>query len=1167
MAQTLPGGTVTIMFTDLVGSAALGDRVGDIEAQALRRAHDRILRQQFQRSCGNVIKSTGDGFLVAFESARQAVECGVEVQRAIQTQQAEGRYRELQIRVGLHTGEPVVEGGDLRGTDVDLAARICDQAAGGQVLISDVSRVLASRSPELEFKPLGERTLKGFSQAVSLFEVRRPEERTVRPSLTRFTGREEETALLRSHLEEAVRGRGRLVLVAGEPGVGKTRLVSELAVYAADRGLEVLSGRAYETEGMPPYLPFTEPLARYAQSRSPDELRSALDGNGPYLARLLPDLHRLLPELEEPPTLSPEGERYRLFESVSDFLLKSAQAKPVLLHLDDLHWADEASQLLLQHLAPRLAEGPLLVVGSYRDTEAEPLASLLAELRRQRLGTTISLRPFGSEEASSLLQAILGEPAAPQAAQALFTASEGNPFFTEELVWHLREQEVDLSAPAQTVDAWEIPEGVRQVIAGRLARLSGEANRLLAYSSVLGRDLSLRKVAAVTDRDDIGVLDLLEEAVASYVLREAPEGYAFAHPLIRETLYQGLTATRRRQLHRRTAEALEALYGADLEPQQLVELAHHFFQTAAKGEDVDKAIAYATRAAERALSQAAWEEAARLYQMALRALDLKNKPDEHERCELLLALGDARVKAGQLDEARVSFLTAADVARKLGAAQKLAVAALGVPERVDPGTTDETMRELLEEALNALPEEDSAARAKLLARLAALLYWQPGSEELRELLSREAVEIARRVKDPLALGFVLDYRSAAIAAPGNVEERLELAAEVMRLGREYGDARLAFHGHDHRSEDLMELGDIRGAIREIESKERFAREIREPLYLGYFTRGFRAMIAILEGRFEEADRLIQQSQLDRQTLLGGAENQFLGAQIFTLRNQRGQLNLNDLAAVAHFASLYPAVPAWRAALAFIHSELGNHAEAGKELEYIGRNEFADLPWDMNWLTAVTLLSEVCCFVDDKTRATTLYDLLLPYARRNVVIGGQLVCLGPVSRFLALLAATLRRWDDAERHFKDALAMNQRMGARPFVARTQHDYAKMMLARRAPGDRRKAYALLKEALEAAREMGMKSLEERALKLLESRKGLVPKYPDGLSRREVEVLRLIAVGKSSGQIAEQLYLSPRTVERHISNIYGKINARSRAEATSYALANGLVSLPHSAPKVQQ
>ncbi len=1073
------------MFTDLVGSTALADRLGDDAARALLRAHDRILREQFERFDGKVVKGTGDGFLVAFASPRQGVECAVEVQRALSAQHAEGRYPELQVRIGLHSGEPIAEGGDLLGSDVNLAARIEAEAGGGQVLVSELTRQLARRSHGLEFVALGERTLKGFAEPVNLFEVRWPEDVMARPLLTRFVGRVEERGALQQRLEAAIRGQGSLVLVGGEPGIGKTRLVSELALHAVDRGLQVLSGRAYETEGMPPYLPFVEALQQHLRNRSPDELRAELDGNAPYLARLLPDLHRLLPEIQETPALGPEAERYRLFDGVSDFLLKVAAAAPLLLFLDDLHWADGATLLLLGHLARRLTEGSLLAVGTYRDAEVEaqhPLAALLAEMTRQRLGSNITLRPFAREEALELAGAVLGRAPAPHVADALFAATEGNAFFTEELVRHLEEQGRDLTDPDAAVSDWNIPEGVRQVIGRRLARLSSEANRLLAYSSVLGRDLSVAKVAAITGGDEERVLDLLDEAVASHVLRAGTEGYAFAHSLIRDTLYQGLTPPRRRQLHRRVGEALEALYGHDPEPEHLAELAHHFLR-AAPGGDIDKAINYATRAAEHAANQMAHEEAARLYRMALEALDLKDRPDELSRCDLLLALCDAQLRAGQSTEVRATAQQAAGIARNLGAAERLAHAAIsfgGGTVYMSHGDPAEVA--LLEEALATIGEQDRVVRARLLSRLSWILTPTTDSQEKRAALADEAVRAAENAGDPGTLSMALTARWQASPESATVEDQLALATDVLRFAEEAGDAQLTFFGRIMRLDCFLALGDLASIEGEMDFLTRLAKELRQPHTL-WFVERMRPLQPLWEGRFEEAEALAHRaavlgSEIDADTL------QILAAQTFVIRWEQGRLRELE-GAVAGFVTLNPEISAWRASLAFLYSEIGREVEARNEFELLAASGFDELHRDWLWTTCLALLSETCAVLGDANRAPLLYELLKPLAGRNLFVGipaNPYAFLGSASRTLGLLATTLERWSDARQLFEDALNMHSRMRARPWVARTQHDYAKMLLARDEPGDRDKALALLEEALTVARELGMKALEEQASALL-------------------------------------------------------------------------------------
>ena len=1088
--QELPEGTVTIMFTDLVASTALGDLLGDDRGQALRRAHDRILRRQFERFGGRVVKGRGDGFMVVFPSARRGVQCAVEVQRAIATQQAEGRYLELQVRIGLHTGEPVEEQGDLFGSDVNLAARIEAEAGGGQVLVSELTRLLARRSPGLRFVAVGERTLKGFAEPVPLYEVCWATERPARPPLTSFVGRQEEVTQLRRCLEAAIRGQGGLVLVAGEPGVGKTRLVSELAIDTADRGLQVLTGCAYETEGMPPYLPFIEALNQRLRGRTQEELREDLGETAPYVAKLLPELRQCLPDVREPPALDPQAEHYRLFEGVTDFLINLAARTPLLLFLDDLHWADDATLLLLQHLARRLAEVSLLVVGAYRHSEVDdrhPLTPVLAELARQRLASSITLRPFEREEAAVLVEAILGKAPATRVVDALFAAAAGNPFFTEELVRNIQERGQDLADPQAAVDDWAIPQGVRHVIGRRLARLGDEANRVLAYSSVLGRDLTLPKVAAVAGRDQDSALDLLDEALAAHVLREQGEGYAFAHPLIQETLYQGLSGPRRRQLHRRVGEVLEALYGAGLQAQTLTELAHHFYQAASGGDPsvgqvVDKAIDYALRAAEQALSQVAYEEAVRLYRMALHALDLKGGPNEAERCELLIALGDAERKAGEPEGAEQTLLEAADIARRMEAPEQFARAAVGIAGYEGQGALDPVRIGLLEEALTRLGERDSLLRVRVLACLTeACAYSFSDDPEKGVSLSRQAVDMARRLGDPAALAYALACRESILLGPKHLPELLTAAREMLSLAEQSGDPFAAYWAHDSVSMNALWMGDVPALDDEIEAMAQISEEFREPGFLSN-TAGVRAMRAMLDGRFEEADRLAQQT-MDYAEKAWGPDLLVNSQAILLSELGSPRERLQD--AVAAIEVHLEQDDQWacfrRCRLALLYAELGHEPEARDEYGRLASTQFVGVPTDRRRGPCLVFLSQVCASLQDVPGAAILYDLLLPYSGLNIACGNH-ICCGSGAYFLGLLAATRCRYVDAQAHFEQALQFDARMGARPFVARTQHQYARMLLARDGPGDREKALGLLTQALDIAKELGMERLVGRAEALL-------------------------------------------------------------------------------------
>ena len=529
------------------------------------------------------------------------------------------------------------------------------------------------------------------------------------------------------------------------------------------------------------------------------------------------------------------------------------------------------------------------------------------------------------------------------------------------------------------------------------------------------------------------------------------------------------------RLHRQIGEVLEELHGADLES-HLPQLAYHFFE-GAQGGDVDKAIDYATRAGERALDLLAYEEAVGHYETALQALELKDKPEEESRCELLLALGEAQLKAGDAPKSRETFQRAADIARRIETPEQLARAALGFGEVVEVGVVDEVLIGLLEESLGILGEEDSALRAKVLARLAgALLY--AASRERRASMSLEAVEMAQRVGDPAALAYVLIGRHFAMWGPENVEDRLVTATEIVRLAEEAGDQARAIMGHTFRLIDLLEMGDIPGVDVEVEAHQQLAEELRQPLYL-WSTAQQQAMRALLDGRFEEGEQFAQQALVIGRRVQPETAVQQFGLQMLGLRREQGRLQEIE-GQLKSFVERYPAIPGWRCALAYVYSELGRESEARREFERLAANDFADLPRDLVWLPAIAVLSVSCAFLGDADRAATLYDLLLPYAGRTVTAGSQL-CIGSASHQLGLLAATMSRWEEAEKHLEDALEMNAKMGAKPWLAHTQHEYAGMLLRREGPGDREKALALVSEALDAAQELGMKALVEKALAL--------------------------------------------------------------------------------------
>lgn len=903
-----------------------------------------------------------------------------------------------------------------------------------------------------------------------------------------FVGREAEMEELRAGLEDALSGHGRLLLLTGEPGIGKTRAAEELATYARLRKAQVLWGRCYEGKGAPAYWPWVQAVRTYVHDREPQALLAEMGSGASDIAQMISEVREKLPGLPPPPALEPEQARFRLFDGFATFLKNAGKAQPLVVVLDDVHWADRSSLLLLQFVARELRDARLLVIGTYRDVEVgrqHPLAETMAELTRGQLSQRILLRGLGEHDVARFIEITAGIKPPASLVQAVHRETDGNPFFVNEVV-RLLVAEGRLEHPG-AVRSWslDIPEGVKAVVGRRLDRLSAPCNQVLSIASVIGREFELAVLEGLTDVGGDRLLDLVEEAVAARVIAEVPTDvgrYAFSHALVRDTLSSELTPTRRARLHRRVGEVLETVYGARVDA-HLAELAHHFLEAARGGGDVGKAIDYAARAGERATASLAYEEAVEQYERALQALELREPMDERRRCELLLALGEARHRAGQVGAAKDAFFTAADIAREIGCAELLARAALrsvgGWVGMVEVGQADPRMIELLEDALAALGDADSILRARLLGRLATELYFRAGTEDTRDALSRKAVEMARRLGDPTTLADTLRARHVAIWGPENAEERAAITAEVLGLGAEEEGREVTLMVRWWRLGDLLELGNIAALEQEFETYARDATARR--FVLGPWTVPLhRAMRALREGRFEEVELLAQEALLAGQQVHPETASLAYTVQMATLFLEVGRVQELETS-VRGFADQMLAVPGFRWGLLFLLVRTDRAAEAREAFERLAAADFGDLPRDGFWLADMMLVVETCIAVGDVRRAGILYELLLPFAERNLVHGFGVVCWGCAGRLLGLLATFLGRFDDAERHFEMAIRLDDERGARPFAARTRQEYAAMLLERDRPRDREKALDLLARALETAQEIGQTTVVERAIAL--------------------------------------------------------------------------------------
>ena len=882
-----------------------------------------------------------------------------------------------------------------------------------------------------------------------------------------FVGRDHEIERLRAGFEEAIAGRGRLLMLVGEPGIGKTRTAQELITYARLRGARVLVGRSHESAGAPAYWPWMQMARAYVSDREAEEVAVEMGAGAADIAQVMSELRELIPGLSSPPdTSDPEQARFRLFDSITTFLKNIARRDPLVLVLDDLHWADTPSLRMLQFLAREVGDARILVIGTYRDVELSrrhPLSEVLADLARESLVERVVLRGLGESDVARFIEMTASVAPVAELVRAVHEETEGNPFFVSEVVSLLAsegrlDQEGDLGDVLVT-----IPQGVREAVGRRLDRLSDECNFVLAAASVIGREFQVDLLGRTVHEevtsempehaDELSrrkLLELIDEAAAARLIVEVPQAvgrYAFAHALVREALYEELGVTKRTRLHGRVASAIEELNRGDLEA-HLEQLAHHFLEA----QELERAIDYSVRAAQRAVSQMAYEEAAELYEQALQAVELRGRASAEEQAELLLCLGDAQGRAGRSPSARETLFRAAGSARRARDHVRLARAALGIVDRAEIGTVDRDTIELLEEALEGIGDADVALRARLLSGLGFALYFV--SRARSEELTAEAVALARRSRDEGALAASLLARHFAIWEPARLDERIEVASELIEVAERCGDNQLAVEGRGWLLVDLLERGDRRAADLEIERYSRRAAELRQPNYIRISVVR-RAMRALLAGRLEEVEPILDEESLYRRWFsLDPNLMQTSAIVLFELRRYQGRLD--EIAGpMENLTAQYPAVPAWRSGLALLYAELGRHEEARREIDDLARGGFERLPDDANRLTGLAFAAEAVHRLRARDHAQTLYELILPYAERNVVVGGGWAVEGSASSFLGRLATVLDRHDDAERHFELALGMNRALEAIPLVVDTEVSYAEMLFARDRPGDRDRA----------------------------------------------------------------------------------------------------------------
>jgi len=1150
--------TATILFTDVEGSTELRAGLGEAVADRVFLDHERRLTATVERHRGRVLKTAGDGIMAAFESASDAVAAAVDMQRAV-SRSAD----DILMRVGIASGDVSWEDGDCFGLPVVTAARLEAVAAGGQIVVSHIVRWLAGDRSGATFEALGPVTLKGLPEPIEAFAVAwdpGPVDDTTEalplpsalaaPSHFAFVGRQAEWRVLEAAWT-AVRAGGRqTVLVGGEAGAGKTRLAVEFARSCHDAGATLLFGGC-DPELVVPYQPWVQALDHLFRFLPPDELDDDVAEDLQVLAPLLPRLSRTGTRPSRARS-DADAERYRLFNAVDAVLVRAAQLGPVVILIDDLQWAAPHTLALLAHLA-RACSAPLLLIATFRDTgdvASSPFTSTLADLRRVESVDRVSLRGLDADGVASFVEGAAGhelDEGLAQLATEISTRTLGNAFYVGEL-WH---HVVATGVVVQRGNRWlacgsladsGVPDSIIEVVTERLARLEFATRKLVELVAVAGPRVDLRVLRAAADMTDADIalaLDDLVDAGLLAVVRRPLLAYEFPHALVRDTVEGGVPEAARARLHLRIGEALEAVHEGD--PRSVIgELAAHYAAAAGLGAEA-KAVYYLRRAGEQALASIAYDEALEHFTTAL---DL-SPPGSDARIECLIAIGEIDNKVGSFDAAASMFELAFDLARGRGRAQLAGLAALGHGDSSHlPGLPSPTSVTMLTEAIEMLGDERSSLRAQLEASL-ALSYLHTGRADDAHRTSASAITIARATDDE-ALIWAL---GATVIIENDPHRRLEYAVELQQISERLNSYWYAVSGTTCELRSLVALGrldEVPGVLRRHKSMAQRVGSVVADIE-GFC---FDATLALARGDFAAAEAAAERG-LQRGTDRHPGAAGVYGLQMFAIRRDQGQLA--EVMPVLELAARNPRVQGvWGPGLAVLFAEVGRLDDARDRFDALAADGFAAIPRDAVWPAALSFLADVCIALGDTTQAERLYHEMLPFANTALMVA-LTICLGPADRLLGGLAALRGRPDDAERHFAAAIELARSAGAPPWIARVEHDWARTRIAR---GEHDRAQPLVESALGTAEALGMRVLAEQC-RLMYTKVPVAPTtLPDGLSAREVDVIRLIAAGCSNREIGERLSISANTAANHVRAILMKTATANRAEAAAYAARHALL-----------
>jgi class 3 adenylate cyclase/tetratricopeptide (TPR) repeat protein len=1081
---------LSVLFCDLVGSTGLAQRLDPEDMRKLLRSYQDRVAGAVTRYGGHVAQYLGDGVMAFFgwptafeDQAERAIRAGLEALEAVQTLGVWGGMP-VQARIGIATGRVVVgdlssagrQEGAIAGETPSLAARIQDCVMPNQLVLSEGTRNLVGETFEVD--DLGTRCLKGFNSEVRLFRVlgaRYVESRfdaARGAALSRFVGRIHELALLLERWELAKTGEGQVVVISGEAGIGKSRLIR--AFVDRLRSEPQVSWRLQCSPYHPnsALFPVIQSLLRAIEVRPRDTAEERLDKLECMLRETGEDVDALAPIYTEllsfdtagryaRPEMAPQELKSLTLSTLIDRCLLTSAKVPLLLIVEDAHWIDPTTRELIEQSIPRIANARMLMLVTHRPEWQAEWAGTYGHVM------PLSLGRLAKPQIAELVESMVGGRADETLIAEVTTRTDGVPLFVEELTRSLIER-------GERSDALEIPATLHGSLMARLDRLQPLAKETIQAASVIGRELSRDMLARACQRTRAEVDAALDDLMAARLIVKggmSTDTLTFRHALIQDAAYESLLRSKRQRYHKIIAQMLVETTPEMTETQPEL-IARHLTEAGFPAE----AVPLWRRAGERALARFSNDEAVKHFEKAIEIAG--QLPDVNERERAVLGaekgLGQAQTLAGRMLEAMATFQRAAERARELDDMSAHFACAMGFDnaEFLSNEPLDKSVT-LLNEVLSLLEKGDGHERCQIMTRLARA-YALLGDSEKSDELGRAASEMARRLHDDRSLaevlihGFLVPRPVSAMETPAKLARLDELLAAAHRLD-DPGLLLRALSLEIYQSAEFGDRARMDNTLAEYESMS----ERRQDQLNRWLARHARAMQAMLDGDFVRAERLAEEAHE-----MGGQSEHIegvYGMQMFTIRREQGRL-AEVAPVIKRLLDDDPDEPAWRPGFALIAYDLGYKEHAKRVFDTLAATGFR-FAYDAKRSTTLAYLAEVCAFLGDKASAESLYGLLEPYRDLTVIAGVTTVCYGSAGRYLGLLATAMTAWDRAEEHFEEALRTNDRMGALAWLAHTERDYAEMLRRRGRVADVKRAEALLSKAWATANRLDMVALKGR------------------------------------------------------------------------------------------